>query len=179
MAIVIKTIHGRQYFYEQTSVRINGKVKTMSRYLGPVPKRDGIGFVVMGLLSLGVAALKGDLHDTKWTQNMKATEARERAYTHWLNHEQLTIPEMQEKARQGHKETAHEDEELMQMIREFEAYRAAEKAAKSASEEAPVVSSAETPTQPPEEVSAPAPDEGAPASDPPSVGEPSPSSFEA
>lgn len=41
----IKTIHGIEYVYEQTSYRENGKVKTVSRYLGPVsvvgrPQKD-------------------------------------------------------------------------------------------------------------------------------------------
>ena len=40
MAIVIKTIRRRQYRYSQHSVRVGGKVKTTSVYLGPVdPKR--------------------------------------------------------------------------------------------------------------------------------------------
>jgi hypothetical protein len=39
MAIVIKTIRGRQYRYAQRSYRINGKVKTKSVYLGPVGGR--------------------------------------------------------------------------------------------------------------------------------------------
>jgi len=33
---VIKTIKGKQYLYEQTSYRVNGKVKTESRYIGAV-----------------------------------------------------------------------------------------------------------------------------------------------
>ena len=33
---VIRTIKGRQYVYEQTSVRDGNKVRTMSRYIGPV-----------------------------------------------------------------------------------------------------------------------------------------------
>jgi hypothetical protein len=40
MAIVVKTIRRRQYRYSQHSVRVGGKVKTTSIYLGPVePKR--------------------------------------------------------------------------------------------------------------------------------------------
>jgi len=40
MAIVIKTIRGRRYRYVQHSVRVDGKVKTKSVYLGPMdPKR--------------------------------------------------------------------------------------------------------------------------------------------
>jgi len=39
MAIVIKTIRGRQYRYQQSSSRIAGKVVTKSTYLGPVGGR--------------------------------------------------------------------------------------------------------------------------------------------
>ena len=39
MAIVIKTIRGRQYRYAQRSYRVNGKVITESVYLGPVGGR--------------------------------------------------------------------------------------------------------------------------------------------
>ena len=39
MAIVIKTIRGRQYRYAQTSRRIGGKVVTKSVYIGPVGGR--------------------------------------------------------------------------------------------------------------------------------------------
>jgi hypothetical protein len=40
MALVIKTIRGRAYRYQQTSRRVNGKVVTKSVYLGPLhPKR--------------------------------------------------------------------------------------------------------------------------------------------
>lgn len=33
---MIKTINGKQYAYEQTSYRVGKKVKTKSKYLGPV-----------------------------------------------------------------------------------------------------------------------------------------------
>ena len=36
MAYVVKTIKGRRYRYQQTSRRVNGKVKTVSVYIGPV-----------------------------------------------------------------------------------------------------------------------------------------------
>ena|SRR5712691_12695390 len=36
MAIVIKTIKGRKYAYNQTSKRVGKKVKTKSKYLGPL-----------------------------------------------------------------------------------------------------------------------------------------------
>jgi hypothetical protein len=36
MYIVIKTIKGRQYRYEQTSYRVGKKVRTKSHYLGPI-----------------------------------------------------------------------------------------------------------------------------------------------
>jgi hypothetical protein len=39
MSIVIKTIGGRRYYYEQHSYRDGGKVKTISRYIGPVSPR--------------------------------------------------------------------------------------------------------------------------------------------
>lgn len=46
MARVIKTIGGRQYYYEQHSYRVNGKVKTISKYLGPVnPRQSLVGFI--------------------------------------------------------------------------------------------------------------------------------------
>lgn len=38
----IKTIKGRQYLYEQTSFRENGKVKTVSRYICPVDSSGNI-----------------------------------------------------------------------------------------------------------------------------------------
>jgi len=42
MAIVIKTIRGRQYYYSQHTTRVNGKPKSPSTYIGPVsPKRRG------------------------------------------------------------------------------------------------------------------------------------------
>lgn len=37
---VIKTIKGRQYVYEQTSRRIGTKVRTKSRYIGPLDPRN-------------------------------------------------------------------------------------------------------------------------------------------
>src|ERR1019366_7396010 len=36
MAYVVKTIKGRRYRYQQTSRRMNGKVKSVSVYIGPV-----------------------------------------------------------------------------------------------------------------------------------------------
>jgi hypothetical protein len=39
MAIVVKTIRGRGYYYQQESRRIAGKVKSPSIYLGPVNPR--------------------------------------------------------------------------------------------------------------------------------------------
>ena len=36
MARIIKTVKGRQYAYEQTSYRVGKKVRTKSKYLGPV-----------------------------------------------------------------------------------------------------------------------------------------------
>jgi hypothetical protein len=63
--VVIKTIKGRRYRYLQSSYRVGGKVRTISRYLGPVdgPKRKkgkldfrGAG---PGLLKLGIDALRG------------------------------------------------------------------------------------------------------------------------
>ena len=38
----IKTIKGRQYLYEQTSFRENGRVKTVSRYICPVDSSGNI-----------------------------------------------------------------------------------------------------------------------------------------
>lgn len=38
---VIKTIRGRQYLYEQTSVRVGKKVKTISKYLSPANSNKG------------------------------------------------------------------------------------------------------------------------------------------
>jgi hypothetical protein len=41
MARVIKTIRGRQYYYDQTSQRVDGKVVTTSIYIGPAnPRRS-------------------------------------------------------------------------------------------------------------------------------------------
>ena len=71
MAIVLKTSKDgkRQYRYEQKSVRVAGKVKTPSKYLGAVnpkrKKRDGPGFFAMGGLALAVAGIKGELKPHK------------------------------------------------------------------------------------------------------------------
>ena len=56
MAVVIKNIKNRLYYYEQYSYRSGGKVITKSKYLRPVsPKRikkGNVGFVLFGLASL-------------------------------------------------------------------------------------------------------------------------------
>ena len=65
MVRVIKTIRSRQYYYEQTSTRVNGKVKTISRYIGPLyprRKKGQGGFILFGLASMAVHAAKGTLH---------------------------------------------------------------------------------------------------------------------
>jgi len=73
MAIVVKTIRGREYRYSQTSQRVAGKVVTKSVYLGPVipkRKRGGGAFGIVGLtvpnllvgaVLVGVKTLKGDM----------------------------------------------------------------------------------------------------------------------
>jgi hypothetical protein len=46
MAIVTKTIRGRQYYYSQHTTRVNGKPKSPSTYIGPVnPKRRGLNIL--------------------------------------------------------------------------------------------------------------------------------------
>lgn len=52
--IVIKTINGRQYRYEQRSWREGKRVRTQSRYLGPVSEEGPSG--VGGLVSNFIAA---------------------------------------------------------------------------------------------------------------------------
>ena len=42
---VIKRIKGRQYVYEQSSYRVGNKVKTKSRYIGPVAPHGAGGSV--------------------------------------------------------------------------------------------------------------------------------------
>lgn len=80
MAIVVKTIRGRQYRYFQVSRRVGGKVVTTSTYLGPVfPRRrrgDGAGFLLFGLLSLGVAAAKGELRSGPYKEKRRAPDKR-------------------------------------------------------------------------------------------------------
>lgn len=61
MAVVIKSIRGREYRYFQQSQRVNGKVVTKSIYLGAVnPKRKRRGGFAIGPLipNLIVGALK-------------------------------------------------------------------------------------------------------------------------
>ena len=72
MALVIKKIGGRGYWYEQHSVRVNGKVVTKSIYVGPVApirkkksdpsipkKRGGFGFFIGGVVALGIQGATG------------------------------------------------------------------------------------------------------------------------
>jgi len=72
MALVIKKIGRRGYWYEQHSVRVNGKVVTKSIYVGPVApirkkksdpsipkKRGGFGFFIGGVVALGIQGATG------------------------------------------------------------------------------------------------------------------------
>ena len=83
MARVIKIIGGREYVYEQHSRRVNGKVVTTSTYIGPVAprrkKRDGFGFVAVGLVSVALTALKGDLKPYKEGKPRLSPHARSAA----------------------------------------------------------------------------------------------------
>jgi len=85
MARVIKVIGGREYVYEQRSRRVNGKVVTTSVYLYPVTprrkKRDGFGFVAVGLVSVALTALKGDLKPYKEGKPRLSPHARSAAVT--------------------------------------------------------------------------------------------------
>jgi hypothetical protein len=75
MYIVIKTIKGRQYRYEQTSYRVGKKVRTKSRYLGPIGRmvRSTVEFVKrQGPLYRAGPDYEEEL--------LKDVERRERAY---------------------------------------------------------------------------------------------------
>ncbi len=78
MPIVIKTIRTRQYYYEQHSQRVGGKVVTKSKYLGPVnPKRkESILSTVGEFISLN---LKSEKHGIDWDAICKQELAKQYA----------------------------------------------------------------------------------------------------
>ncbi len=68
---VIKTIKGRQYLYEQQSYRVNGKVKTETRYLGAVDSFTGAARIEAKTVAKTMDAIKGA---TNISPEVKGTE---------------------------------------------------------------------------------------------------------
>jgi len=129
---VIKSIRGREYYYDQTSQRIGGKVKTKSRYVGPVnPKRkkSNVGFMIGGLLALGVSAAKGELKTHKGRAGLP--DKRTMVYEHErrmelaLRDPKAAIAEMQSRAARSRSSARlvmnDEKRELLDLVHAFDA----------------------------------------------------------
>jgi hypothetical protein len=81
--VVIKTIKGRQYRYFQSTYRSGGKVRTNSKYIGPVgggkrKRSTSVSDVLMNVFTLGVKAAAGELKERHY--------AKRRAPSHRSKH---------------------------------------------------------------------------------------------
>lgn len=124
MAEVIKTIRGRQYRYLNESKRVNGKVVTKSRYLGPVhPKRKRgpgvLGQLLGGGLSIAAHAVKGTLPPPGGVTYSVTGQIGDRRS--W--EPERSVEAIQAKARvAATPDNKPVDLELLDMVREFEAH---------------------------------------------------------
>jgi hypothetical protein len=81
--IVIKTIKGRQYYYEQTARYLNGKRTPVMRYIGPVGgtkrrKRGGGGFPLVNPASIILGAISLAMHVAKHGMKSPSYKAKKR-----------------------------------------------------------------------------------------------------
>jgi hypothetical protein len=102
--VVIKTINGRQYYYEQTARYLNGKRTPVMRYIGPVsPKRRrGIkpGDVFRAIFEVGgYVAVKGTSRPSYKTKNRPPDP---RSARHMLERERQRWEQRIEDAKAGY-----------------------------------------------------------------------------
>jgi hypothetical protein len=176
MAIKIKTIKGRGYWYEDKTTRVNGKPVTKSTYIAPVhPRRRrgiGLGTLVANLLAGGAAfgghALKGTLGPPggrKYKEKagrspdprslptaQELYEIRVRAYERWQQTGKMVLPSLKGEAKAQHAPIVVDDKkrEMLDMLHAFNERRR-EDAMRHAAPKAPPASAA------PQAPAAPAP----------------------